>query len=192
MAGLRVLFARLATILIFGYLVSIACGCGKHEPAPDRAVQASILDVQMAGADKEIKEAERTLDTDYWQTNSIKNQVINRSKTQREDELAAAILQRIKTQSRSVDAFTLVRSIKTYNLRKENPAKPINGLAYSVYLQGNQILISELKNRPADDLRAVLPLLNNSEEIFTGDSGPPFSLSDLRDQLLDKIKSGKN
>jgi hypothetical protein len=168
---------------------ALLCGCGKspHQASPPVAAQATtILDQVLAKPEysNSIVAAQQDLATDAWNDKPYR---YNSSRAAREWAVASRMLAEIKPRLKQMDITNLVGSLKVFPINSFS-AFDIKRVAESVYLQGNKLIMDEIKSRPASELRALRTLGNDKVMLAPGMQGMPGSLKNRLDDILHEVQ----
>jgi hypothetical protein len=124
-----------------------------------------------------IRSIEQDLPGDVWQVGpSSRPGRHNTSRATREVRCADELLREIQPRLKDISARDLFNSIV---LEKRVFSSPISGVAYYVYMLGNDMIIRELAGRPPPELNVLRRHQDDYRETFTGDNGPSRTLRDI-------------
>ena len=139
------------------------------------ATQYTILDEALAKPEyaDAIKQAERDLPDDEWADKPFRQ---NMSREQRDYRVATNILAEIEPKLKQLSVTELVRSLKI----EYSPAVDVTNnpteVAEDVYLDGFDMIKTEIQSRPKKDLEVLPSLADDRVWLFTGSQGPPETL----------------
>ncbi len=129
-----------------------------------------------------IERAQRDLPADVWVSGSVgRPGLYNRSRTDRESQVAQELLASLDPKLRKFSAKSLLDSIKTTS---PIPTEEISGVAYYVYLVGNHAIMRELSKRPRSELMSLEAYKSDTRPIFTGDAGGYATIGDFIKETL--------
>ena len=119
---------------------------------------------------KRVTEAEQDFPTDTWKTTTGgMAQHWNQSRRERELKISGELLAELEPKLKQMSVPQLLDSIKTWP--NSGPGR-IDGVSYSLYVEGNHAILRELKQRPSGDLEYLREFQGNSTFIFESDQGP--------------------
>jgi hypothetical protein len=162
--------------LICLVLLALSPSCGSKVAAPPPAKPPSILDkvLQSEQAQKLMKAAEQELPTDQWKAGGESRPGRhNVSRFRRERDVATQLLAIVYPQLKEMSARELLESLKTFPYGEYGT---FPGVAYYVYLDGNQMIMNHLEARPARELQSLGGYRLDQSSVFTGDNGAPVDV----------------
>jgi hypothetical protein len=126
----------------------------------------------------DVQAAERDLPGDKWATDPWR---ANLTREDREHAVALQILAGIRPTLKTMSARDLVSSLKV--VPQEVGGSGFPGVAYYVYLDGNQMILDEIRTRPRVQIRDLAASADTKSEVFAGAQGPGDSLAEVLTQI---------
>jgi hypothetical protein len=137
--------------------------------------------VEKKGLKKSITEAELVLPTDRWVTNGGPfPSVYNDSQWQRELGLVKAVIQEVQPWLKTMSVPDLVESLR---LEADLPAST-RGFHYWLYVEGNRLIVQELRTRRPGDLDFLERYKNDMRPIVESLQGPNLSIGTVCQEIL--------
>jgi hypothetical protein len=167
-------YASMKRLAMFLAFVLAATGCGQNNSrTPPPSSGHSIFDALLAreSINARVKEVEQDLSGDTNKTigqGGVRPQQWNDSRQGREQALARELLRDLQPSLKQMSVPDLLAAMKLYPAYSS--AAP-QGVAYWLCGEGNQMIIDELKSRPAAQLEPLKTLVRDKKsEVFLNES----------------------
>jgi len=174
-----------AFLVISGLLL---CGCDKFAERTSTKAAApqklTVLDQALAKHSNSIAQARQELPGDAWENKPFRHDV---SAGKRAAAITAPMVDEIKLQLKEMTVTNLVKSFKVVPYPYGDMTNDLGAVAEWVYAVGNQLIINEIKSRPADELRRLCKLGSEKVMLVEGPQGFGLPLThDLAEILEDR------
>jgi hypothetical protein len=97
--------------------------------------------------------------------------------------MAAELIQEVQPKLKRMSVSNLLESLKAFPSISPEHA---HGVAYHLYVEGNQAIIAELKSRPPRDLTYLTNFLQDSRFVVQGPDGAPLTVASLCQGLVSR------
>lgn len=166
-------------ILVFG--LSACTQLQKPSIGPPTQPKETLLDeILLAPAySTSVAQAESDLPEDNW-VNEPWRQNVSREK--RTADVADKMLKEIQPKLKSMTVTQLAKALKLVPCRSLSVS--FSGVAYYLYMDGNQMILSEIRSRPRRELGVLRHFATDKLEVFEGAQGSGDTLAQVVDGIL--------
>ena len=166
------------TTFILSALLLCGCTVSRQAANPSAPSQLSVFDEALANLKyvNAIRQAERDLPGD---TMVKKPFPANLTRERREYQVATNILAELEPRLKQMSVTRLVQSLKVEGGPSPQASASWGGVADFVYVGGYALIKKEIQARPANELRVLPGLADDSVWLYTGPQGPPVTLADF-------------
>ena len=135
-----------------------------------------------AEVQKRIREADQNLPTDEWKTTTGALAAHwNDSRKKRDLSISRELLAEVQPKLKLMPVPQLLHSIKA---ERDDLLTKIDGVTYFLYVEGNEEILKELKQRPAHELEYLKKYRGDLTFIFGCPQGPNATLGQLCGEVL--------
>ena len=173
-----------------GIICAMLCfGCDSKQTRPAQSTPAikrtPIFDLVASTPDysNAIVAADRDLPGDMWSTGPIRE---NESRGRRLAPIAKRILEEVRPKLKQMSVVELVNCLKVF----DGSGFVTGYIADEIYPQGNEMILAEMRSRPAQERQTLLGLVVDAGHLDTGSQGPPTSMDEIIRELAPPNNSG--